>query len=107
MHAPDAEFEFRTGGIAMNLVRSGRRSLLLAVVAAGILAAAGPGWAQQPAANPAPPAQPPVPPSAQPGAGPGSPPLTSPAPSPSAQLPTPPPSWTQGRPDSPAVAHLE
>jgi hypothetical protein len=82
----------------MNPVRSGPRSLLLAVVATGILAAAGPVCAQQPAANPAPPARPPVPPSAQPGAGPGSQPLTSSAPSPSAQLPTPAPSWTQGRP---------
>jgi hypothetical protein len=48
----------------MNPVRSGPRSLLLAVVATGILAAAGPVCAQQPAANPAPPARPPVPPSA-------------------------------------------
>lgn len=90
----------------MNAVRSRLFGLLPMALAAGILATAAPVWAQQPAANPARPAQPPVAPSTQPGAGPGSQPLTSPAPSPSAQAPTPPPSWTQGRPDSPAVANL-
>jgi glucose/arabinose dehydrogenase len=91
----------------MNVVRSRPRSLLLAILAAGIVVAtAAPVWAQQPAANPAPPTQPPVPPSAQPGAGPGSQPLTSPPPAASAQAPTTPPSWAQGRPDSPAVANL-
>ena len=90
----------------MNAIRSCLFGLLPMALAAGILATAAPVWAQQPAANPAPPAQPPAAPSTQPGAGPGSQPLTSPAPSPSAQAPTPPPSWTQGRPDSPAVANL-
>jgi len=90
----------------MNAIRYQLRRLLPAALATGIVAAAGPVWAQQPATNPAPPAQPPVAPSAQPGAGPGSQPLTSPAPPSSAQAPTPPPSWTQGRPDSPAVANL-
>jgi glucose/arabinose dehydrogenase len=91
----------------MQAVLSRPRSLLFAAVAAGIVAAAPPAWAQQPAVNPSAPAQPPVPPSAQPGAGPGSQPLTSPAPAPSAQAPTtPPPSWAQGRPDSPAAANI-
>jgi len=91
----------------MQAVLSRPRRLLFAAVTAGIVAAAAPARAQQPAVNPSPPAQPPVPSSAQPGAGPGSQPLTSPAPAPSAQAPTtPPPSWAQGRPDSPAAANI-
>ena len=90
----------------MNAARSRPRSLLLATLAVGIVASAAPVWAQQPTTNPAPPAQPPAPPSARHGAGPGSQPLTSPAPAASAQAPTTPPSWAQGRPDSPAVANL-
>jgi glucose/arabinose dehydrogenase len=91
----------------MQAVLSRPSRLLFAAVTAGIVAAAAPARAQQPAVNPSPPAQPPVPSSAQPGAGPGSQPLTSPAPAPSAQAPTtPPPSWAQGRPDSPAAANI-
>jgi glucose/arabinose dehydrogenase len=89
----------------MNAAGCHPRSLWLAVLAVGIFATAATVCAQQPAVNPAPPSQQPVSPSAQPGAGPGSQPLTSPAP-PSGQTSTTPPSWTQGRPDSPAVANL-
>jgi glucose/arabinose dehydrogenase len=81
----------------MTADRSRPNNLLFAALAAGILLAATPVWAQQPVGNPAPPVQPPAAPSAQPGSGPGSQPLTS---------PTTPPSWAQGRPDSPAVANL-
>jgi len=63
---------------------------LLAAFAVGIVAAAVPGWAQQPATNQAAPVQPPIPPSAQPGAGPGS----------------TPPSWAQGRPETEDAANL-
>jgi len=90
----------------MNSVRSRSRSLLFAAVATGIVAAAAPAWAQQPAVNPSSPTQPPVPPSAQPGAGPGSQPLTSPAPASSAQAPATPPSWMQGAPSTAAEAKL-
>src|SRR5260370_7650 len=90
----------------MNSIRSRSRSLLFGAVATGIVAAAAPAWAQQPAVNPSSPTQPPVPPSAQPGAGPGSQPLTSPAPGPSAQAPAAPPSWMQGAPSSAAEAKL-
>jgi len=90
----------------MNFVLSHPRSLLVAALAAGIICAAAPVWAQQPAVNPTSPAQPAVPPSAQPGAGPGSQPAISPAPGPSAQAPTAPPPWAQGRPETPAVANL-
>ncbi len=79
---------------------------LLAALAVGIFAAVSPSWAQQPAVNQAPPAQPSVSPSAQPGAGPGSQPLTSQPPTATAPATTPPPSWTQGRPDTPEVANL-
>ena len=84
---------------------------LLAAFAIGIIAAAMPSRAQQPAVNQAAPAQPPVPPSAQPGAGPGSQPLTSAAPTASTQTTstqanTPPPSWAQGRPETSDVANL-
>jgi glucose/arabinose dehydrogenase len=65
----------------MNAVRSRPHSLLLAVLTAGIVGAVAPVWAQQPAANPAQPAT-------------------------SAQAPTPPPPWAQGRPDNPAVANI-
>jgi glucose/arabinose dehydrogenase len=68
----------------MNAVRSRPYTLLLAALAVGVAAAAVPVAAQQPAANPAPPAQPP---------GPAAPPPT-------------PPSWAQGRPDTPAVANI-
>jgi glucose/arabinose dehydrogenase len=64
----------------MNAVLSGPRSLALAALAAGILTAGVPVWAQQPAAGP-PPAAP-------------------------AQAPAAPPPWAQGRPDTPAVANL-
>src|SRR5215471_1313215 len=90
----------------MNFVLSHPRSLLVAALAAGIICAAAPVWAQRPAVNPTSPAQPAVPPSAQPGAGPGSQPAISPAPGPSAQAPTAPPPWAQGRPETPAVANL-
>jgi glucose/arabinose dehydrogenase len=100
----------------MRNILSRSRTLLLAAFTAGLVAAAVPLAAQQPAVNPTPPAQPPIPPSAQPGAGPGSQPLVSPAPapaaapsaapSPAAQAPAPPPSWAQGRPDSPAIADI-
>ena len=62
---------------------------LLAACAVGIVAAAMPGQAQQPATNQASPGQSPTTPSPQPGAGPGS-----------------PPPWAQGRPDTPDVANL-
>src|SRR5437879_270896 len=57
---------------AMKTVLSCSRTVLLAALAAGLVAAAGPLLAQQPAVNPSPPSQPPVPQAAQPGAGPGS-----------------------------------
>src|SRR5712671_6499207 len=90
----------------MNSIRSRSRSLLFGAVATGIVAAAAPAWAQQPAVNPSSPSQPTVPPSAQPGAGPGSQPLTSPAPAPSAQVPAAPPSWMQGAPSTAAESKL-
>ena len=40
----------------MNSIRSRSRSLLFGAVAAGIVAAAAPAWAQQPAVNPSSPA---------------------------------------------------
>jgi glucose/arabinose dehydrogenase len=84
----------------MKTIQSRPRSLLLATLAAAIVTAAAPAWAQQPAVNPASPAQPGASPPAQPCAALGSQPLTTP----SAQAPPPP--WAQGRPDSPAVANL-
>ncbi len=90
----------------MNPFRSRPRNLLLAAVAAGIVAAATPALAQQPAVNQPPPTQPPIPPSAQPGAGPGSQPLTIPGPAPSAQAPAAPPSWMQGAPSTAAESKL-
>jgi glucose/arabinose dehydrogenase len=113
----------------MKTIPSYSRTLLLAALACGFLAVV-PVAAQQPAVNPSPPEQPPIPPAAQPGAGPGSQPLVSPpapaaqapaapapapaaqapaaapAPAPTAQAPTPPPSWAQGRPESPGVADI-
>src|SRR5919201_3478188 len=70
----------RSGRDRMYVVRSRLPSLLLAVLAAATVAARAPAWAQQPAAAP-------------------------PAPA-TAASPSTPPSWTQGRPDSPAVANL-
>src|SRR5437867_11605560 len=55
---------------AMKTMLSCSRTVLLAALAAGLVVAAGPLLAQQPAVNPSPPSQPPVPQAAQPGAGP-------------------------------------
>jgi glucose/arabinose dehydrogenase len=77
---------------AMKTMVSCSRTVLLAVLAAGLVAAAGPLAAQQPAVNPSPPALPSAPQAAQPGAGPGSQP--------------PPPSWQQGRPEGDAAVKL-
>src|SRR5437763_15835476 len=91
----------------MRAMLSCSRTVLIAALAAGLVAVAGPLAAQQPAVNPSPPSQPPVPQAAQPGAGPGSQPLTSPGPGgPAAQAPTPPPSWQQGRPEGEAAVKL-
>jgi glucose/arabinose dehydrogenase len=97
----------------MKTMLSSSRTVLLAALAAGLVAA-GPLAAQQPAVNQSPPTQPPVPPSAQPGAGLGSQPLVSP-PAPAAQAPTPgqaaqapaaPPPWAQGRPEGEGAVKL-
>ena len=97
-------------------IRSHSRTVLLAALAGGLVAAAGPLAAQQPAVNPSPPAQPAMPPAAQPGAGPGSQPLVGPAPAAQAPAPggapgqaaqsPPPPSWQQGRPEGEAAVKL-
>src|SRR6266702_2925849 len=88
---------------AMKPMLSCSRTVLLAALAAGLVAAAGPLAAQQPAVNPSPPTQAPVPPAAQPGAGPGS---QTPG-GPAAQAPTtPPPSWQQGRPEGEGAVKL-
>jgi glucose/arabinose dehydrogenase len=89
----------------MKTVLSCSRTVLVAALAAGLVIAAAPVPAQQPAVNPNPPAQPNPSPSAQPGAGPGSQPLVSPA-SPAAQAPGTPPTWAQGRPEGEAAVKL-
>ena len=84
----------------MTTIGSHSRSVMLAALAAGFIAAA-PVLAQQPA-SPAPgvgptPAAPPAPAAQAPAA---------PAPGPAAQAPATPPPWAQGRPDNPAVADI-
>src|SRR5437879_2298127 len=86
---------------AMKTMLSCSRTVLLAALATGLVAIAGPLAAQQPAVNPSPPTQPPAPQAAQPGAGPGS---QTPG-SPAAQAP-PPPSWQQGRPEGEGAVKL-
>ncbi len=86
----------------MKTMLSCSRTVLLAALATGLMAIAGPLAAQQPAVNPSPPTQAPVPQAAQPGAGPGS---QTPG-SPAAQAPTPPPSWQLGRPENEAAVKL-
>jgi glucose/arabinose dehydrogenase len=90
----------------MKTMLSGSRTVLLAALAAGLVAA-GPLAAQQPAVNQSPPTQPPVQPAAQPSAGSGSQPLvSSPAPARQAQTPTAPPPWAQGRPEGEGAVKL-
>jgi glucose/arabinose dehydrogenase len=89
------------GRIAMTTILSGSRTLLLAVLAGG-LAAAAPVAAQQSPSGPAP-AVTPAPAAPAPAT---TPPVATPAPAPTAAAPAPPPSWAQGRPENPAVADI-